>query len=126
MKFLYCCFQYDNFMIFLYIFFDSKIATLTYRSGPEWTERFNTKKINNPSIKLPRYDGCEFLVEDYIRHQVIFYFIKIFFLVIEKLMLGFNDNIKKKLFFNAKSGENFKLMGIFILMDRKKKKLCIV
>lgn len=44
-----------------------KIATLTYRSGPEWEKRFKSEK--KPDIIVPRYDGPEFLIEDYIRHQ---------------------------------------------------------
>jgi len=44
-----------------------KIATLTYRSGPEWSERFKTKKVSN--VSLPRYRGTEFMIEDYIKHQ---------------------------------------------------------
>ncbi|XP_066914807.1 uncharacterized protein [Clytia hemisphaerica] len=46
-----------------------KIATLTYRSGPEWEKRFKTEKINHPDAVLPRYHEPEFLIEDYIRHQ---------------------------------------------------------
>lgn len=46
-----------------------KIATLTYRSGPEWEKRFRTEKVNHPDVTLPRYHGPEFLIEDYIRHQ---------------------------------------------------------
>ena len=45
-----------------------KIATLTYRSGPEWSKRFDRKKINQ-HVHLPRYTGSEFAIEDYIRHQ---------------------------------------------------------
>ena len=47
-----------------------KIATLTYRSGPEWEKRFQSEKI--PNIGVSTYHAPEFLIEDYIRHQVIF------------------------------------------------------
>ena len=47
-----------------------KIATLTYRSGPEWNERFGRNKIQNGDLNMPRIDGAEFEIEDYIRHQV--------------------------------------------------------
>lgn len=50
--------------------FSRKIATLTYRSGPEWDERFKTMKVDDPDNSLPRYRSTEFLIEDYIRHQV--------------------------------------------------------
>jgi len=46
-----------------------KIATLTYRSGPEWSDRFGRNRIQNSDIRLPRIDGAEFEIEDYIRHQ---------------------------------------------------------
>ncbi|XP_057290102.1 homoserine O-acetyltransferase-like isoform X2 [Hydractinia symbiolongicarpus] len=46
-----------------------KIATLTYRSGPEWDERFKTMKVDDSDNSLPRYRSTEFLIEDYIRHQ---------------------------------------------------------
>ena len=50
-----------------------KIATLTYRSGPEWNERFGRKRVHDDNVHLPRIDGAEFEIEDYIRHQVGIY-----------------------------------------------------
>ena len=47
-----------------------KIATLTYRSGPEWNERFGRKRVDDDNVRLPRIDAPEFKIEDYIRHQV--------------------------------------------------------
>ncbi|XP_065068606.1 uncharacterized protein LOC135693943 [Rhopilema esculentum] len=46
-----------------------KIATLTYRSGPEWNERFGRKRVESSDIVYPRLDVAEFEIEDYIRHQ---------------------------------------------------------
>ena len=43
---------------------------MTYRSGPEWEKRFSMEKIDHPDAVLPRYHAPEFLIEDYIRHQV--------------------------------------------------------
>ena len=52
------------------LFIYRKIATLTYRSGPEWEQRFHTKKVHDPNVKWPCYNCAEFQIEDYIRHQV--------------------------------------------------------
>ena len=52
----------------LFCYLRRKIATLTYRSGPEWSERFGRKRIKD--CDWPRMDGAEFEIEDYIRHQV--------------------------------------------------------
>eukprot|EP00794_Sanderia_malayensis_P015821 gene15821-17416_t len=46
-----------------------KIATLTYRSGPEWEERFGRDRIKKNDVQLPRICGSEFEIEDYISHQ---------------------------------------------------------
>jgi homoserine O-acetyltransferase len=42
-----------------------EIATLTYRSGPEWDERFGRKRISNDAPSL-----CPtFVIESYLEHQ---------------------------------------------------------
>ena len=65
-----------------------KIATLTYRSGPEWSDRFGRNRIQDPNIRLPRIDGAEFEIEDYIRHQVR---VNLFFINVNQFF--FNSDI---------------------------------
>lgn len=60
--------------------FAVEIATITYRSGPEWDQRFGRQF--RPSSELPETDGrrprtpalCpDFLIETYLDHQVSLY-----------------------------------------------------
>ena len=47
-----------------------EVATVTYRSGPEWDMRFGRKRIDDsapPFITQP-----DFLIEQYLDYQVIF------------------------------------------------------
>lgn len=54
------------------------IATVAYRSGPEWESRFGRRKLTNEERELERkrlnikhpYFCSEFLVESYLDHQV--------------------------------------------------------
>ena len=48
------------------IFFDREIATVTYRSGPEWNLRFGRRKIDD-SNKLS-LEPC-YEIENYLDHQ---------------------------------------------------------
>ena len=67
-----------------------KIATLTYRSGPEWNERFGRNRVQNGDFRLPRIDGAEFEIEDYIRHQVnIMNCVKFYFNILRHSMRVF-------------------------------------
>lgn len=46
----------------------SEIATITYRSGPEWDVRFG-RKLRDDQARLPSL--CpDFLIETYLDHQV--------------------------------------------------------
>ena len=44
-----------------------EIATLTYRSGPEWEQRFNRKRIKNDEV-TPSINPS-FLIESYLDYQ---------------------------------------------------------
>lgn len=54
----------------------SEIATITYRSGPEWDQRFGRKVREVPGIpqdsELPRVPALcpDFLIETYLDYQV--------------------------------------------------------
>lgn len=52
-----------------------QIATITYRSGPEWEERFGRRMLSekeqdeNGNVDIPRLSP-DFLIETYLDHQV--------------------------------------------------------
>lgn len=62
---------------FLFFFFFSEIATITYRSGPEWEQRFGRKRrdLTPPSSPSPSHLPSapvlcpDFLIETYLDHQ---------------------------------------------------------
>ena len=46
-----------------------EVATISYRSGPEWELRFGRKRIDDPGTISP--DLCpEFEIESYLDYQV--------------------------------------------------------
>lgn len=62
---------------FLYTHLDTEIATITYRSGPEWDMRFGRqlRPTPEPDITPPGYPRTpalcpDFLIETYLDHQV--------------------------------------------------------
>ena len=54
---------------------DVEIATITYRSGPEWEERFGRRMLSEKDVDeqgnsdIPRLSP-DFLIETYLDHQV--------------------------------------------------------
>lgn len=47
-----------------------EVATITYRSGPEWEQRFGRKRIDDPPEVSPNL--CpEFEIESYLDYQVL-------------------------------------------------------
>lgn len=55
----------------LFVFTFREVATITYRSGPEWEERFGRQRIDSNSDIEPNF--CpEFEIESYLDYQVLF------------------------------------------------------
>lgn len=46
-----------------------QIATITYRSGPEWEQRFGRKMLSEKEGEIPKLSP-DFLIETYLDHQV--------------------------------------------------------
>jgi homoserine O-acetyltransferase len=46
-----------------------QIATITYRSGPEWEQRFGRRMLSEKENDVPRLSP-DFLIETYLDHQV--------------------------------------------------------
>jgi hypothetical protein len=46
-----------------------QIATITYRSGPEWETRFGRRMLSEKEEDVPRLSP-DFLIETYLDHQV--------------------------------------------------------
>lgn len=46
-----------------------QIATITYRSGPEWEQRFGRRMLSEKEGDVPRLSP-DFLIETYLDHQV--------------------------------------------------------
>ena len=55
---------------------NTEIATITYRSGPEWEERFGRRMLSEQEVddagepRIPKLSP-DFLIETYLDHQVM-------------------------------------------------------
>ena len=57
-------------LYYCHVTFYREIGTITYRSGPEWEERFGRKRIDDSDIISPNF--CpEFEIESYLDYQVM-------------------------------------------------------
>lgn len=55
--------------MFVFFTLHREMATISYRSGPEWEQRFGRTRMEDPDIMSPSF--CpEFEIESYLDYQV--------------------------------------------------------